>query len=54
MNEFAINSLKEELRIAKRHTATVESILRNAEREVRNNTATIASLEHAIKLLEAK
>lgn len=54
MNEFAVMKLKAELQSLKKNTTTVESILRNAERSLRNHVAEIASLEHAIKLLEAK
>jgi hypothetical protein len=53
MNEYAVIRLTQELQITKRYKLK-ESILRNAERSLRNHVAEIASLEQAIKLLEAK
>lgn len=54
MNEYAVIRLTQELQILQRDTKLKESILRNAERELRNHLAGIADLENAIKLLEAK
>lgn len=54
MNEYAVIRLTQELQILQRDVKLKECILRNAERELRNHMAEIASLEHAIKLLEAK